>query len=139
MLKFEILTLPYFFLVKFMLESTKKTLGIIWNKGNRNFQIWYVWPFFGIFGLRWPYLSIFPTLNIGIHLFHYLSTDFSLMCFRINKKNLGYRPSRPHLSPKTLFFSKKGDFGYPKPPCMMKIEILTLPHNFYMNFMMESS
>ena len=42
--------------------------------------------FLAIFGLQWPYLSIFPTLNIGFQTFYYLSTDFGLMWFRISKK-----------------------------------------------------
>ena len=42
--------------------------------------------FLAIFGLQWPYLSIFPTLNIGFQTFYYLSTDFGLMWLRIRKK-----------------------------------------------------
>ena len=46
------------------------------------------WPFLAIFGHFWPFLGIFPSHDFGFLIFYYLSTNFTLMCLRINKKTL---------------------------------------------------
>ena len=69
-------------------ESTKKTLAIDLYEGAIEFQSLYVWLILAIFGHFRPFLSIFSPQDIVLFTFYYLSSNFSLMCPRINKKTL---------------------------------------------------
>ena len=51
MRKFEILTLPYNFYIKFMLESTKKNMAIDLYEGAIDFQSFHLWPFLAFLGI----------------------------------------------------------------------------------------
>ena len=96
-MKFEILTNPYHFHIKYRLESTKKTLGYAQTKQIKNFKICqfgHFWPFLAIFGIS-------PLKNIGFFIFFYTAANFTLMCLRNDKNNFGTRRLR-----KCYWFSK---------------------------------
>ena len=96
-MKFEILTNPYHFHIKYRLESTKKTLGYAQTKQIKIFKICqfgHFWPFLAIFGIS-------PLKNIGFFIFFYTAANFTLMCLRNDKNNFGTRRLR-----KCYWFSK---------------------------------
>ena len=96
-MKFEILTNPYHFHIKYRLESTKKTLGYAQTKQIKIVKICqfgHFWPFLAIFGIS-------PLKNIGFFIFFYTAANFTLMCLRNDKNNFGTRRLR-----KCYWFSK---------------------------------
>ena len=83
-MKFEILTNPYHFHIKYRLESTKKMLGYAQTKQIKIFKICqfgHFLPFSADFG-------IFPLKIIGFFIFFYTAANFTLMCLRNNNKKI---------------------------------------------------
>jgi len=68
-MKFEILTKKYHFYMKYMLESTIKTLGPCTNEGAKNFQNLLVWLFLAVFSRLWHFLAYFHPRTIVISFF----------------------------------------------------------------------
>ena len=131
-MKFEILTLPYHFHIKFMLESTKKTLGIDLYEGAIDFQSFYYWSFLA----KTPETAkICPGMTISWHL------QMIEAWFWYQKSSLGMNFLKKYMqfffAQKMHFLAKRGPFWVPVTPITMKFEILTLPYHFHIKFMLE--
>ena len=92
--------------MKYMLESTIKTLGPCTNEGAKNFQNLLVWPFLGSFGRFWAFLAITWDLQMLESWFWCQTSCFGMNFFKKISKFF-------FLGPKKSFFGLGGPFWVP--------------------------
>ena len=109
-MKFEIVMKNYQFYINFILESSKKSLGVDLYLGYKNFQNLLVSPFLAVFGGFRYFLAYFWHLYNGYLIFYQMATNFRLKCLRINKKILGLEFLENALGFLSFFFNVFGPF-----------------------------